>query len=176
MENSLAPLFPFALHAGFYFLAGITVLGALGVVLTRNLFHSALCLAATLIGVAGIYVYLGAEFLAVVQVLIYVGAILTLLIFGIMLTAKIADPSIPQLNSLTLLAGLVCALLGGGLWMAVRHASALPKTFSNLISLADLGRGLVTTYLLPFEILSLILVAALVGAIVIAQRSKEGSS
>ena len=158
--------------ASFYLLGGLTLLGALGVVLTRNLFHSALCLAVTLLGVAGLYLYLGAEFLAVAQVLIYVGAILILLIFGVMLTARIADPTVPARNRQSLLATLVAIGLGGLLIAAIRHTPGLATRPTTVVPLATLGRQLVTTYVLPFEILSLILLAALVGAIVIARPSR----
>ena len=146
------------------------MLGALGVVLTRNLFHSALCLAVALLGVAGLYLYLAAEFLAVVQVLIYVGAILTLLVFSVMLTARLADPTVAALNGLAWSAALVAGGLGWALWRAVAATPALPARPSVVVPLEALGRGLVTTYVLPFEVLSLILVGALVGAICIARR------
>ncbi|MBI4228014.1 MAG: NADH-quinone oxidoreductase subunit J [Candidatus Omnitrophica bacterium] len=158
---------------GFYLLAGVTWCAALQVTLTRNLFHSALWLAVTLLGVAGLYLYLGAEFLAVVQVLIYVGAILVLLIFGVMLTARIADPAVPALNRQALLAALAALGVGWALRLAVRQASALPAGPVAAVPLATLGHGLVTTYLLPFEVLSLILVGALVGAIVIAHPERR---
>lgn len=156
-------------RTGFYLLGGVTLLAALGVTLTRNLFHSALCLAVALLGVAGLYLYLAAEFLAVVQILIYVGAILTLLIFGVMLTARIADPTIPNLNRQVAAAALVALGAGWALISALRRAAALPHGPIAPVPLETLGRGLVTAYVLPFEVVSLILVAALVGAIVIAR-------
>ncbi len=146
------------------------MVAALGVTLTRNLFHSALCLAVALLGIAGLYLYLAAEFLAVVQVLIYVGAILTLLVFGVMLTTRIADPAIPQLNRQAAIAALIAATIAVGLVAALRRTPIAPIAPATAIPLAVVGRGLVTTYVLPFEVLSLILVAALVGAIVIARR------
>lgn len=159
-----------AAQASFYLLGGLTLAGALGVVLTRNLFRSALCLAVALLGVAGLYLYLAAEFLAVVQVLIYVGAILILLVFGVMLTARIADPAVPALNRYAWLAVVVALGIGVVLLTALRRTPMLPARPVTVVPLAELGRGLVTTYVLPFEVLSLILVAALVGAIVIAKR------
>lgn len=174
----LTVLSPMA-RAAFYLLAAVTLAGALGVTLTRNLFHSALWLAVTLLGVAGLYLYLGAEFLAVVQVLIYVGAILVLLLFGVMLTARIADPAVPALNRHALLAALVALGAGWALRLAVRQAAALPVPLagpagpSAPVPLEVLGRGLVTTYVLPFEVLSLILIGALVGAVVIARPERR---
>lgn len=156
--------------ASFYLLAGIALLGALGVVLARNLFRAALCLGLALLGVAGLYLYLAAEFLAVVQLLIYVGAILVLLIFGVMLTARIADPTIPQFNRQIVPATLVASGTAWVLLAALRKTAGLPTRPTTFVPLADLGVGFVTTYVLPFEVLSLILVAALVGAVVVARR------
>ena len=82
----------------FYFIAGLTCLFALCTVLARNVFHSAIALALTLLSIAGVYFYLEAEFLAIAQVLVYVGAIIILFVFAIMLTAKIEDASIRQTN------------------------------------------------------------------------------
>ena len=168
----LTVLSPMA-RAAFYLLAAVTLAGALGVTLTRNLFHSALWLAVTLLGVAGLYLYLGAEFLAVVQVLIYVGAILVLLLFRVMLTARIADPAVPALNRHALLAALVALGTGWALRLAVRQAAALPAGPVAPVPLETLGRGLVTTYVLPFEVLSLILIGALVGPVVIARPERR---
>lgn len=170
MEPSRLVTLPSWLAAsGFYLLGGLTLAGALGVVLTRNLLHSAFLLAATLLGVAGLYLCLAAEFLAVVQILIYVGAILILLLFGVMLTARIADPAIPALNRQRGPAALAALGVGGLLWLTLARTPPLPTRAVTAVPLAELGRGLVTTYLLPFEALSLILVGALVGAIVIAR-------
>jgi len=157
-------------HASFYLLGGMTLAAALGMVLTRNLFHSALCLGVALLGVAGLYLYLGAEFLAVVQVLIYVGAILTLLVFGVMLTARMADPTVPPLNRQAWAAALVALGIGWALVTALARTPALGQAPATVVPLTELGAGLVTTYVLPFEVLSLILVSALVGAIVIARK------
>ena len=162
-----------AARAGFYLLSGVTLVAALGVVLTRNLFHSALCLAGTLLGVAGLYLCLGAEFLTVVQILVYVGAILTLLVFGVMLTARIADPTVPALIRTAWAAALVALGTGWVLVSALARTSALPTRPTTVVPLAELGRGLVTWYVLPFEVLSLILMSALVGAIVIARPREE---
>ena len=88
----------FASSGIFYAVAGITVLFALLSVTLKNIFHSALSLIVALLGVAAVYIYLDAEFLALLQVLIYVGAIMTLIIFGIMMTLKISDKSLRQHN------------------------------------------------------------------------------
>ena len=105
----------FASSGIFYAIAGIIILFALLSVTLRNIFHSALSLIAALLGVAAVYIYLDAEFLALLQALIYVGAIMTLIIFGIMLTLKISDKGLRQHNRQKffsfLISGAMAALL-----------------------------------------------------------------
>ena len=179
MTPSLGPL-DFLARIAFYAVAVATLCGALVAVSARNLFRAALGLAAALFGVAVLYLFLQAEFLALTQLLIYVGAILTLIIFGVMLTARIADPSVPRWNRQAKWAALLTISfflwLGHLLWHANWGAIAKsPAVISRVISpaaeLAEIGRSLVSNYLLPFELLSLLLVGALVGAIVIARKT-----
>lgn len=162
------------IKATFYPIACGTLLFALLVVMSRNIFHSAIYLALTLIGIACVYLYLDAEFLAIVQVLIYVGAIVTLFIFTIMLTAHNGIGSIretikrmwiPALASLAMFIILIKVMAN-----AARHA-ALPQTPS--FTLPQLGKFLMSKYVLPFEVISLISLAALVGAIVIGRQEKR---
>ncbi|MCM8794496.1 MAG: NADH-quinone oxidoreductase subunit J [Candidatus Omnitrophica bacterium] len=170
---SIEPLH-WAGQALFYVIAALTLAGAVITVWARNLFRAALGLAVCLFGVAVLYLYLQAEFLAAVQLLIYVGAILTLLIFGVMLTARIADPKAVKWNSQVKWAALAAGLLWLGIsvgiqelaWPSLREAAAV-------VSLQALGRSLVSVYLLPFELLSVLLLGALVGAVVIARRESE---
>lgn len=164
----------FIIKATFYSLASLTCLFALFVVTSRNVFHSAIFLALTLIGVAGVYLYLDAEFLAVIQVLIYVGAIITLFIFAIMLTSKIQDLAIRQTNQQVVISAMV-ALAMLFLFINIIKMNAWKITFlrPGPLSLIQLGKSLMSTYALPFEVISLILLAALVGAIVIGKVKKE---
>ena len=163
-----------AAQAAFYCVAAGTAAGAVVAVFARNLFRAALGLAVSLFGVAVVYLYLDAEFLAAAQLLIYVGAILTLIIFGVMLTARIADPAVPRWNGqagpamiLALLSGLaLCGIFLSTSW-------SIPKTLPPPIDLPLLGRSLITTYLLPFEFLSILLLGALVGAVVVARKDPE---
>lgn len=157
-----------------YGIAAITILAAWRVVTGRNLFHSALALGLSLIGVAGIYLGLGADFLAVIQVLIYVGAVLTLIAFAIMLTTGFGDPAIPQANRQRGMAAVVAVLCWLGL---VRWTLAVPWAAQPLprLSVEALGRQLLIPYLLPFELISVIFVACLVGAIAIAVARRNGS-
>lgn len=152
-------------------LAALVLLGAVWVVTLRNLFRAALSLGVVLLGVAGIFVLLGAEFLAFVQILVYVGAILVLVVFAIMLTARLhATPS-----SRRSAAALVAS---AGLFL-VLAASTVPLAQAPAVEpapLSMLGQQLVTTLVLPFEVISLVLVAALVGAVaIVAGRRSPGS-
>lgn len=171
MSDPAGPL-ELAAKAAFYIVAAATLLAGWVTVSARNLFRAALGLAAALFGVAVLYLFLEAEFLFVTQLLIYVGAILTLIIFGVMLTARIADPAVPRWNRQAGIAFLLALALGGGFgWMLLRSPWNLPIPAQlSPVSLAVLGRSLVTTYLLPFELLSVLLLGALVGAIVIARK------
>jgi NADH-quinone oxidoreductase subunit J len=160
-------------QAVFILLGAMAVLGALGMVTLRNLFHSALAMILALFSIAGVYVLLEAEFLAVVQVLVYVGAIAMLILFGIMLTRDIVGRATPVRNrqwplALAVSAGLL-AVLAVGLVRAVwtQAAGAAPA------GVADLGLALVGPYALPFEVASVLLLVAMVGALIIAREARE---
>ena len=165
--------------AAFYGVALATLVSAFVAVSARNLFRAALGLATSLFGVAAVYLFLQAEFLAVTQLLVYVGAILTLIIFGVMLTARIADPAISRWNKQVRLAAALAIALGLGLCQAFCEVpwnwifnlpSGVNTAVSQPVELAAIGRALVSIYVLPFELLSILLLGALVGAIVIARR------
>ena len=130
----------------FIVLAAITLGAAFMVVTSRNLVHAAIWLIVTLFGVACFFVLLNAGFLAVAQVIIYIGAIAILLIFAIMLTRRVAQDSGPQINANWVLAALVAILLFGGLvwmnslWGRVSHAFASAATWTG--STPDVGAGI----------------------------------
>lgn len=158
-------------QAVFVLLGVVTLGGALGVVLARNIFHSALFLILSFLGVAGIYVLLEAPFLAAVQVFIYIGAVAVLIIFAIMLTRRLPGAGIRQVNnqwgvagfvSLVLFAALAFLLWGVG-WQIAEGVPAAT-------SVADLGKALLTDYVLPFEVAAVLLLVSLVGAIIIARE------
>lgn len=175
MADSLGPL-RLAAQAGFYLVAATTLLGAWFTVSARNLFRAALGLALSLFGVAVLYLYMEAEFLAVSQLLIYVGAILTLIIFGVMLTARIADPNLRTWNKQAGISFFLAVGLGVGLaqlFLKTPWSNIVPANGGGPVTLAALGRSLISIYLLPFELLSLLLLGALVGAIVIARKERS---
>lgn len=156
----------------FYALAAATVLSAAGVAFSRNIVYSAFSLMGTLLGAAGIYVLLAADFVAVIQVLIYVGGILVLTLFAVMLTQRIADVHISnravgRLPAFVLLVvvGLVMgrAMLGAKWHQLTELPPATP-------TVAGIGNSLLGDYVLPFEVASVVLLAALVGAVVLSRK------
>jgi NADH-quinone oxidoreductase subunit J len=164
----------------FLFLAAAFVIlgSAVMMVSTRNLIHAALWLIVTLFGVAVLYAMLDAGFLAVVQVVIYIGAIAILFIFAVMLTRKEMRDRGAQLNQGWWLGALVAAMSFGGLYLLLRSWSpfnrlpgAIPPGFD---SIGALGNALVApdAFVLPFEVASVLLVAALVGAVYVAFTRK----
>ena len=155
--------------SAFYFLAALAVAGALTVAASKNIVHSAFALLATFLGVAGLYVLLAADLVAVIQVLVYVGGILVLILFAVMLTSRIveADVSNPSLGALGGLLALV-VVSGPLLWIAPRFPVAA-QTVAIVPTTAKIGSGLLGPYVLPFEVVSVLLVAALVGAVTLAK-------
>ena len=158
--------------ASFYGLLGGILVTAVLTVTVRNLFHAAIFLAFSLIGVACVYFFLRADFLAGVQILLYVGAILTLIIFAIMLTSKMADPKVPQTNrqrypTLVLLAAFAYFLIP-----AVLKASWKTTAQIQTADAIKLGKALMGEFVFPFEVISLVLLIALIGAIVIARSDQ----
>jgi NADH-quinone oxidoreductase subunit J len=141
------------------------------VVTSRNLLHSALWLIVSFFGIAGVFILLQAEFLAVVQVLIYIGAISMLIIFAIMLTRRIMDPQQPRFNSQWGLVGGFAALLFVGLAAVVTRV-AWPVAAGEVPgdAIAQLGADFVGLYAVPFEVASVLLVVAMIGAIIIARE------
>lgn len=149
----------------FWVLATILVGSALSVVLTKNLFHSVLWLAAALIGTAGIFVALDAEFLGGVQVLLYAGGVITVVVFAIVVTERLVGERISQ-TSRRLLAGTIAA--GGVLMMVINVIRRAGVDIERPEMTADItkwiGMSLLTQFLLPFELLGVLLLAGLLAA------------
>lgn len=155
----------------FGLMALVTVGSALVVVTTKNVVHAALFLVLVFAGIAGQFILLGAEFTATVQVLVYIGAIVVLFLFGIMLTrARVApeeEPPKAQKAVAALVAALLAVLLGSVLWTAFEDTE-LPA--ERVQTTAEVSDSIFSTYLVPFEVVSVLLLAALIGAIVVARR------
>lgn len=158
----------------FYLFALITVLSALLVVTSKNIVHSAFYLLFTFFGVAGLYALLGADFIAVVQLLVYVGGILILLIFGVMLTNKITNIEIKSGTIYVLPAVIGVGVFWGALTSIMYSTNWKINPSSDLIPTAkNLGIMLITDYVLVFELLGILLLIALIGAATIARRENE---
>jgi NAD(P)H-quinone oxidoreductase subunit 6 len=155
----------------FLLLGAFTVWAAAVVVLGRNIVRAAVALIFSFCGVAGLYVLLEAPFLAAVQVLIYVGGITILLLFAIMLTSQISSTTVRAINEQVGLSAVAAlGLLLGLVYAAVRGIGVFAAPPSLPETSPFLGRALLTTYLLPFEAVSILLLAAMVGAIILARK------
>jgi NADH:ubiquinone oxidoreductase subunit 6 (subunit J) len=160
-------------HVVFIILSAVALIGAVGVVTTRNLFRAALFLVLSFVGVTGLYVLLEAEILAMIQLLVYVGAISILIIFAIMLSRRMMSPEFKTRNEQWLLGLLTAVALFAVLsviLLVVAWPTAQAAVPDDAISL--LGQALVSPdqYVLVFEAASVLLLVALVGAVVIARE------
>ncbi len=155
----------------FFFIAAVTVGSAAGVAFSNNIVYSAFALMGTLLGAAGLFVLLAADFVAVIQVLIYVGGILVLTLFAVMLTHRVGDVRISNRSLGRLPALVVMGLVGAVMLKAIRGTSwhqvvpGTPEPTTYAIGDAFLG-----PYILPFELASVVLLAALVGAVVLSRK------
>jgi NADH-quinone oxidoreductase subunit J len=160
----------------FWVFAVVTVGSAAVVVLARSLIYSAFALLFTFFGVAGLYVLLGADFLAATQLLVYVGGILILLLFGVMLTHKLYDLDLRTEVTQFMPGMVVSAVLFYLLFFTARHTQwagaggtgRLPRPTTE-----ELGTAFLTTHLLPFEAASILLLVALIGAAMIVRRRAD---
>jgi NADH-quinone oxidoreductase subunit J len=157
--------------AVFYLVVAITLGSAMIVAFSRNIIYSAFSLLGTFAGVAGIYIFLGADFVAAVQLLIYVGGILVLVLFAVMLTHRITDVEITNRAAGRIPALIVVGVLVYLLAQTVRETPwTKAKEIVFAATTAKIGDLFLDTYLLPFELASLVLLAALIGAVVISRK------
>ncbi len=160
----------------FYILAIVSIISAIGVVSVPNVVHAGLFLILSLLGVAGFYILLSNEFLALVQILIYAGTISILLLLALMLTRG-REQNLPSVGAG---AQWPLALIGAVVLIAVLLTAILdvqwPRDdgFVTLIDINTLGGALFRDWLLPFELVSVVLTVALIGAVVISHRDEEG--
>ena len=165
----------------FYLLAGLTLVSAVAAVTTRRIFRAAIFLLFTLMGIAGLYFWLNYEFIAAVQIVVYVGGIVVMIIFSIFLTQRSGEllPAPPQRRVLfSLLAALLgLALVCMQLW---KHGFRGDGVAAVEPSVANIGIRMLGTgpegYALPFELVSMLLLAAMIGCIVIAMRSAKNET
>lgn len=161
----------------FYFFAAVTVGSAAVVVFSRNIVYSAFSLLFTFFGVAGLYVLLNADFLAVTQLMVYVGGILVLLLFGVMLTSTTISVEIKSKSlhvvPASLLAAALVGLLGAMFWTSDWFVSKRMSDIAAQTTSKDIGNAFITTHLLPFEVASVVLLVAIVGAAMMARKERN---
>ena len=161
----------------FYLVAAVTLLGALGVLFARRVVHAALALLLTLLGVAALYALLAAHLLFAVQILIYAGGIMVLILFAVMLLQRILGGGILAGSHNLLLglvtAGAVCVVLVGALLTTAFPTVLLPAGEVGAGNVARIGEALLTRDVLAFEAISVVILAAIVGAVVLARRRTE---
>ena len=155
----------------FFLFATMAVLGAAGTAISKNLVYSAFALLASLFGVAALFAWLSADYLAITQLIVYVGGILVLFLFAVMLTNKITDvkgsnPVVGEKPAAVVSLGLFGLLA----YVAVKTPWPEMAQPTYRETTETIGDALLSTYLLPFEILSVVILAALVGAVIMARK------
>lgn len=163
-------------NVAFISLAALTLISAFGVVQSRNVLHAGYWLLPCFVGIAGLFAALSAHFFFVVQLLIYAGAILVLILFALMLTRDVMNPAVPQQNRLVGWAVAICSAFAvGATWILTKYdwrtTTATPQGAAE--QTRALGDSLIGQFAIPFEVSSLLLLAALIGAIVLAKSERE---
>ena len=162
----------FGFHLAFWSLAAMTIGGASMIIVSRNLIHAVIWMVISMLGVAGLYLTLSADFIAVVQILIYVGAISVLMLFAIMLTPRAERDNAEGVLRLPAAAAAFLLLLVLG-WIAIDTDWGAVREAPIGEQARIIGESLINQYLLPFEIGAVLLTAALVGAIALAREDDE---
>jgi NAD(P)H-quinone oxidoreductase subunit 6 len=157
----------------FYLVALMTVGSAMIVAFSRNIVYSTFALLGAFMGVVGIYIMLAADFVAMVQLLVYVGGILVLTLFAVMLTQGIADVTVSN-REVGIVPALVTVVIVGAVMLFAIFKTpwqqAAPKAIAASATTYGIGNAFLGEYVLPFEVASLVLLAALIGAIVISRH------
>ncbi len=160
----------------FYVLAALTVIPAFWVVMSKNLVHSGFALLFTLVGISGLYGWLGADFIAVTQLMVYVGGVLVLVLFTVMMTRVPGDDGEKLSLGRIIPAGvfalgtmaLLYKVISGSTWNTTGMSPAEPTT-------AEMGVNFMTNYIFPFEYVSLVLLSAMIGAALLIREKVKGS-
>jgi NADH-quinone oxidoreductase subunit J len=158
----------------FFVLAALAVIGAISLIVQKHPIHSALSLIVVMVALAGLYLLMGAEFVAAVQIIVYGGAIMVLFVFVIMLL-NAGEEERTNFSRLAKFGGLPLALALTGLLAAamVRHGAIPNEVAGTLAKTSDLSTLLFTTFVYPFELTSFLILVAIMGALVLAQREKS---
>jgi NADH-quinone oxidoreductase subunit J len=157
-------------------MAAVTLAGALMAVGFRNIFHNILGFALAMLGVAGVFLSLGADFVAAVFILVYVGAVAIAMVYAVMLSLPLDQPFVPRSRAKMTAAAAVALLVAGALWHVMAGAAWHEDDWgvggaTETATAADVGRRFLTDYVLAFELISLLLVVAMMGAVMVARRT-----
>ncbi len=153
----------------FFLLAGLAVVAGLAILLSTSIVRMAYWLITMLVAVAGLYFLMGAYFLGVIQILVYVGGVAVLLVFGVMLTSRQLAPTLRPGRIETLWLTVVAVLLLAGLVLSIVHSHWQPSSIAAPNSAAEIGRSLLGEFLGPFELASVLLLMAMLGAAYLAR-------
>ncbi|MHB1744232.1 MAG: NADH-quinone oxidoreductase subunit J family protein [Acidobacteriaceae bacterium] len=164
--------------ATFLILAAITIAGTVAAMAMRNLVHCVLALTLGFAGLAALYLQLGAQFVGLTQVLVYVGAVAILAVFVIMMTQKPTETAESIFSSFWLTGSLIAARVFAVLGWAIVSSSASSRLLPPQAEAAvrPIGDALMHKFVLPLEIMGLLLTAALIGAVVVAMQEKRGTA
>jgi NADH-quinone oxidoreductase subunit J len=159
----------------FTIFAGLTVAGAVAAMSLRNLVHSVLALTLAFAGLAAVYLQLGAQFLGLAQILVYVGAVAILIVFAVLLTRDTEASLQSVVTNSWVGSGTVVLVIFGILAWAIRHSAASQHTTVSQpeVSMQRIGNALMQRFALPLEIIGLLLTVALIGAVTVAMREKR---
>lgn len=159
----------------FIILALVTLLSAVAAMSFRNLVHCALCLVVTFAGLAGLYLRLNAQFVGFAQVLVYIGAVAILIVFAILLTRSADTPNHAVLAPGWLMGMAVAVITFGALGLAILKSEAITKQVpaASEVTVKKIGEALMGQYVLPLEVIGLLLTAAMIGAVIIAMRDDK---
>ena len=163
----------FGFHLAFWSLGAMTIGGASMILISRNLIHAVIWLVMSMLGVAGLYLTLSADFIAVVQVLIYVGAISVLMLFAIMLTPRAERDNSQNIKTAGPAGLVVLMVMIATMWVAIDTDWGAVREAALTEQARLIGESLIKHYILPFEIGAVLLTAALVGAIALARQDDE---
>lgn len=152
----------------------LMLLGVGIIVLTKNVIHAAYALALVLIAIAGIYVLLNAELLAVVQILLYAGGVVILLVFGVMMTSRLRGEKLLSESKNVLLGAIISLLFFGGLsYLIANHSFTGSVASGSKDQVKQIGVSFLTEHIVAFELIAFVLLVALVGAAYLAKMSRD---
>jgi NADH-quinone oxidoreductase subunit J len=163
----------------FFILAAFTLAGGIGAMSLRNLVHCALCLVVALAGLAGLYLQLGAQFVGLAQILVYIGAVAILIVFAVLLTRGSEPAGQRAVSSYPVIGIGIAVAVFSGLVACIGASAILSKGAKAKVEIAadatvrEIGTRLMTDYVLPLEVIGLLLTAAMIGAVIVAMNEKR---